>query len=381
LIIHKKSTLLTGLCSASLLISACGSSDPSGQHRDFDGRLYVGGGVLVSQLEPDTDEVATISVDEDISAGGSLALGYDISNRFSIEGTVASLGQAELAIENAENEDLTYQTLGISALVYGLNDSGDRSRREGFSVFGRLGAGGLNNESDVAFEQVNEVHLLAGLGVEYGFRNGLGLRGEIVGHDTDARYAQLGLVYRFGDVDGAPARPAKVVTERPVEAPAAPAVKADPVAPSAPPVAPEDGDNDGVNDVVDQCKDTGPGIPVDETGCDVFGGVIAGVNFESGSAQLTAGAQTVLDKVASVLGDYPDISVAIDAHTDNQGDARGNLELSRQRAISVARYLVTRNVAAARLKPRAFGESQPLTSNATREGRAQNRRVEFSIVE
>ncbi len=385
--IKHKSSLVTGLCSASLLLAACGSTKTANQKDDFDGRFYVGGGVLVSQLEPDADDVETVSVDEDISAGGSLAIGYDISNRFSIEGTAASLGAAELAVAGAENEDLDYLTYSVSALLYGLNNRDKRSRREGFSVFGRLGAGTLDNDSEVEFEQVNDVHLLAGLGLEYGFRNGLGLRGEIVGHDTDARYAQLGLVYRFGDVDHSPVtarKPVEKRVEKPVEKvmeePKAPKVEAAPVKPE-PASAPLDGDSDGVFDTVDQCLDTGPGIPVDDTGCDVFGGVIAGVNFESGSAQLTAGAQGVLDNVASVLGDYPDISVRIDAHTDNSGDARSNLELSRQRAISVARYLVTRNVAATRLKPRAFGESQPMTSNATREGRAQNRRVEFSIVE
>ena len=73
--------------------------------------------------------------------------------------------------------------------------------------------------------------------------------------------------------------------------------------------------------------------------------------------------------------------VSVEAHTDNQGAAAGNLELSKNRALSVARYLVSKGVSGARLKPQAFGESRPRVSNATAAGRAQNRRVEFNIVE
>lgn len=374
LIIKHKGTLAIGLCSTSLLLTACGSIDRSNAGPDFDGRLYVGGGVLVSDLDPDTDDVATVSVGETQSAGGSVAIGYDISNRFSIEGTYASLGEAELTVAGAPNEDITYDTYSLSALIYGLNDRDDRSRREGFSVFGRLGAGGLDNESDVEFEQVNDIHVLAGLGVEYGFRNGLGLRGELVAHDRDARYAQLGLVYRFGDVDGE-----RVAAEAEKEMPPAESPRAAP-APAPAPRAALDSDNDGAMGSIDQCMGTTSGTPVDTTGCDVFGGVIEGVNFETSSANLTPGARRVLDNLASVLSNYPDISITIDAHTDNSGNAQANLELSRQRAISVARYLVGRGVTATRLKPRAFGESQPLISNATSQARAQNRRVEFSVV-
>ena len=66
---------------------------------------------------------------------------------------------------------------------------------------------------------------------------------------------------------------------------------------------------------------------------------------------------------------------------DNQDAATGNLEVSKQQALSVERYLVSKGVAGAQLKPQAFGESRPRTSNATAAGRAQNRRVEINIVE
>ena len=357
-----------------LSLTACGFF--GGGREDYDGRFYVGAGALISEVEPDTDNVPGVSVEDSSSAGGSLAIGYDFSPRFSIEGHIADLGEAELAPDGS----IDYQVGGLSAIVYGLASEERRARREGFSVFGRLGVGALENDAEVVeFERLNDVHLLAGIGLEYGFEMGLGIRAELVAHDTDAQYGQLGLVYRFGQASrgGAPA-----------------SRSVDPVAPepdvstrAVPVPAPSnsriniDTDGDGVTDAIDQCGDTAPGHPVDSTGCDVFGGVIEGINFTSGSDTLTAEAQLVLDSVAETLGNYPDVVVSVEAHTDNQGAAAGNLELSKNRALSVARYLVSKGVSGARLKPQAFGESRPRVSNATAAGRAQNRRVEFNIVE
>jgi OOP family OmpA-OmpF porin len=122
-------------------------------------------------------------------------------------------------------------------------------------------------------------------------------------------------------------------------------------------------------------------MPVDNTGCELFAGVVEGVNFESGSDVLTAEAQQVLNDVAQTLGEFPVIRVSIDAHTDNQGSAQSNLQLSKRRAVAVARYLVEQGVAGNRLKPQAFGESQPIASNADASGRARNRRVELQVLQ
>lgn len=363
------------LSALTLVLSACGTfNGPSSG--EIDRRLYVGGGALISNLDPDTSERDDVRVSESRSAGGSLTVGYDVFNRVSVEGSIASLGEAELDVASNEDTTIDYQTAGISALFYGLNDSADRGRREGLSAYGRLGVGVLENESDIQFEQVNDVHLIAGLGVEYGLRNGLGFRGEFVGHDTDATFMQLGVVYRFGDVAGV--RASRPLTPRPADG-----ALTTPVPGSSQNFARSslDGDTDGVADDVDQCRDTAIGSPVDASGCDVFGGAIEGVNFESGSDRLTAGALSELDSVAATLARYPDVSVMIDAHTDNTGDAEANLQLSRRRAIAVARYLVDQGVAGDRLRPRAFGESRPRNSNATAEGRAANRRVEFSVAQ
>ena len=358
-----------------LSLTACGFF--GGGREDYDGRFYVGAGALISEVEPDTDNVPGVSVDDSNSSGGSLAIGYDFSPRFSLEGHIADLGEAELAPEGS----IDYQVGGISAIVYGLASEERRARREGFSVFGRLGVGALENDAEVVeFERLNDVHLLAGIGLEYGFRMGLGVRAELVAHDTDAQYGQLGLVYRFGQASGGGTPVSRSVD--PIEPPESDvSTRAVPVPSPSNSRINVDTDGDGVTDAIDQCGDTSAGHPVDSTGCDVFGGVVEGVNFTSSSDTLTPEAQLALDRVAETLGNYPDVVVSVEAHTDNQGAAAGNLELSKQRALSVARYLASKGVSGAQLKPQAFGESRPRTSNATAAGRAQNRRVEINIVE
>jgi len=132
------------------------------------------------------------------------------------------------------------------------------------------------------------------------------------------------------------------------------------------PQGPLDSDGDGIPDLRDSCPTTPRGTPVDTEGCAIFNGAIEGVNFETNSDKLTSEALAVLSGVAGTLREYPDVSVTIEAHTDNRGNA--------------SRYLVDQGISGSRLKPQAFGESNPRTSNATAEGRAANRRVEFSAL-
>ena len=382
---------------ASLMVAGCASLD---QDDDVDGRLYVGAGALISELEPDTDAVPGVDVDESRSGGASVLLGYDVNHRFSIEGNYARLGEATLSPDG----EIDYSVAAVSGLLYGLSDRADRSRREGFSAFARAGIGQLDNASGVPFEQVNDFNALFGLGVEYGFRNGLAVRGEVVSHDRDVAYAQLALVYRIGDHDEPPPEREPVATERvdPADPAADLALRqadiVEPIVPAPVPVpvpvpepepepeplpgtrAAADGDGDGVPGADDRCGDTSTGRPVDASGCDLFDGPVDGVEFESGSDTLTANARRVLDGIAATLAEYSATRIAIEAHTDNRGTAENNLQLSRRRAIAVASYLVTRDVAGDRLMPRAFGESRPRVPNASAEGRASNRRVELRLL-
>lgn len=141
-----------------------------------------------------------------------------------------------------------------------------------------------------------------------------------------------------------------------------------------------DADQDNVRDTEDDCPDSEPNIPIDETGCAALDGVIEGLDFNLGDHRLTKDARAVLAELVVEMERHPTAVVAISAHTDNRGSAAANLELSKRRVMSVVRYLVANGIESTRLKPFGYGESRPRAKNRTAEGRALNRRIEISVV-
>ena len=107
---------------------------------------------------------------------------------------------------------------------------------------------------------------------------------------------------------------------------------------------------------------------------------LEGVNFETGSADLTEGAKQVLDKAADALLQIITVRVEIQAHTDSVGKKQNNQTLSDARAKSVADYLESKGVERSRMETKGYGETQPRASNETLKSRAQNRRVEFRVL-
>ncbi len=107
------------------------------------------------------------------------------------------------------------------------------------------------------------------------------------------------------------------------------------------------------------------------------------IHFETNSATIAGTSTSILDRVATVMGQRTAdiVRVAIEGHTDSVGSDADNLELSQRRAESVRSYLLSKGVAASRLEARGFGENAPVAPNDTEDGQALNRRVEFHIVE
>ena len=103
------------------------------------------------------------------------------------------------------------------------------------------------------------------------------------------------------------------------------------------------------------------------------------VLFGFDRSDLTGSAQTNLDKLVNVLQKYPDTDIQIIGHTDNKGTDEYNQGLSERRASSVASYLRTKGISSSRLTTKGMGESDPIATNDTEDGRSQNRRVEFVI--
>lgn len=107
--------------------------------------------------------------------------------------------------------------------------------------------------------------------------------------------------------------------------------------------------------------------------------VLRGINFAFDSAKIEAEFEPVLDVAVDELNANPGVNVEVSGHTDATGPDAYNQGLSERRANSVVQYLVGKGISASRLQPAGYGESQPVADNATRDGRAQNRRVELNV--
>ncbi len=161
-----------------------------------------------------------------------------------------------------------------------------------------------------------------------------------------------------------------------------------------------DSDGDGIVDGKDACPkepEDRNGIE-DEDGCPDAGKaqapapvpapemkkgariILENVEFESSRADLLPSSFNALDAAVATLESHPGMVVEIGGHTDNQGKAKANRELSLRRANAVKNYLIARGVSEARMKTKGYGSAQPIAPNSTEDGRSKNRRIEFKIL-
>ncbi len=105
----------------------------------------------------------------------------------------------------------------------------------------------------------------------------------------------------------------------------------------------------------------------------------AGVYFATGKYNITANSQLAIDKLEKIFMEYPETNILVEGHTDDVGTDASNLTLSQRRAVAVGEALKAGGLSPNRLTVKWYGETQPKAENTTAEGRALNRRVEFSI--
>jgi outer membrane protein OmpA-like peptidoglycan-associated protein len=151
-----------------------------------------------------------------------------------------------------------------------------------------------------------------------------------------------------------------------------------------------DNDDDGIVDARDKC----PNEPEtknnyqDDDGCPDevpaavkrFTGIIEGIFYKTGSADILPNSYPMLDRAVRVLQEYADVNLEISGHTDNRGSASYNHDLSQRRAESVRMYFLARGINPARLTSIGYGFDRPIASNRTASGRAKNRRTEFRLI-
>jgi len=157
---------------------------------------------------------------------------------------------------------------------------------------------------------------------------------------------------------------------------------------------PVDADGDGVCDGLDQCPNTPAGLKVDEKGCVIelveretelmdTGRIrLQNINFDIGKATLKPESFQTLDVVGTLLTQWPTLRIEIAGHTDDTGGAAINRKLSQARAQSVLDYLKGKypTIDVSRFTAKGYGESKPLVKNVDDASRAQNRRVEFTVL-
>jgi len=404
----------------SLLTSGCntlGVSLPSNinipeNDPSFRSRVYAGASIGNTSFDPDMSVAPAFDLANDKDNSSQMRIGYDMHNMLSLEVETGVLGAADLSAPLLVNAglDVKYSSFSFSALIYGINGVQNRSRREGWSAYGRLGYNYLKRSSRVTSLDSSESTPIIGLGAEYGMKNGFGLRGEITRYDSDAMVIGVGAIYRFGmsakqigNVFADAAKPALSssttrvaaggrVRGRGIQGAQVPqeqaqtnyypgtalAVQTLPL--NTTKVSRNDSDGDGVRNRTDRCPDTSANSTVGADGCGLFDATLSDVVFKPGSHWLTPKARGQLDKLSETLLAFPEARIQVRAHTDNKGPADLNMDLSERRAEAVVQYLQSMGIAELQLEAQGMGESQPMDSNDTSDGRKRNRRVEIATL-
>jgi OOP family OmpA-OmpF porin len=139
---------------------------------------------------------------------------------------------------------------------------------------------------------------------------------------------------------------------------------------------PLDSDGDGVCDGIDQCPDTPKGVRrLDEKGCSPISAM--GIRFQFDKATIQPSSYAELDQFVTFLKANPNLRGEIQGHTDSKGTAEYNQKLSERRAEAVRQYFISKGIPASQMTTKGYGMTKPIADNATEEGRAMNRRIEY----
>jgi outer membrane protein OmpA-like peptidoglycan-associated protein len=135
-----------------------------------------------------------------------------------------------------------------------------------------------------------------------------------------------------------------------------------------------------IKELKEETAGTGVEVTPTDNGTAILVNLPDGVTFDVASYTLKPQFRDTLDQIAQSMNQYPNSLIDVYGHTDSTGSDAYNQTLSENRARTVAGYLATRGVSAARIRSQGFGETMPVDSNDTDAGRTRNRRVEIKIV-
>ncbi|HET7313735.1 OmpA family protein [Salinisphaera sp.] len=348
-----------------------------------DKRFYVAPMVSYGFFDSDSvgdssDNFGRLDVNNDDSLGGSLAIGKPINSWLNLE-LYGFYFNPDQSLNGQDAADADLYGFGLDALFFPARDT--------FPIYGILGAAwgkkdpgyGSINGNNVG-DDADADFLDAGVGYMYTLNDyGLKVRAEYRYRYTTVDSADvLGAGYedqRYND------NIVSVGLQIPLGAPP----QAPQPTPPPAPTGPQDSDGDGVIDANDQCPGTPRGTEVDARGCPIQKTapiVLKGVTFEFDSSKLTSQAQNRLDNVIDALNASPAVDFRIDGYTDSIGTEKYNQGLSQRRVDSVESYLTNHGISSTRITgTMGHGENNPVATNETAAGRAQNRRVELNVTD
>lgn len=299
--------------------------------------VYVGGNLGLSDLSP-ASGTAIDSSDHAVS----LQAGYDFNDAVSVEISVSDLGSAQLSSGEGGNGSVSYSDAGVSVLVYGFRQhskTANKSAHEGFAVYARLGANHVEADySQSQYSDSSDTEIMAGVGAEYGWENGLGARAELSIRSDEVKTVNFGLVKRFrSKADEAMAAATQQATKR--------LATAEPL-------------------WSNRLSIVFPTIHLDSIGK---------------QGKLNREQQTALDELATALKRHDSLELVVRGHSDPYGSTSEKLRRSRDGAILVSRFLQSKGIRGNRLHLRSYGDTKPYSLGGRRAANNKQRRVDFDL--
>jgi len=323
-----------------------------------------------------------------------LRIGYNLTKEWSLEGVVT--------YSDADGDHRLYGPQGsykddADMIGYRLEGLYNFLPDTDVVLFVAAGVGGRNLDYDKAGDE-NDVVLDYGVGFKWFFVEDWALRGDLrhlfIPDESDNNFEYtLGLSYFFGGEKEKPVLPEPPAESKPAPAPVvAPEPDTDgdgvidkldqcPDTPAGVKVdevgCPLDSDKDGVYDYLDKCPDTPIELKVDKDGCPMKVTINLNVLFDFDKSDIKPKYHNEIKRVADYMNAYPWEKATLEGHTDSKGTDAYNQKLSQRRVDAVQKYLVEKfGISADRLKAVGYGESRPIATNDTDEGRQLNRRVQ-----